>query len=140
MSRQREREEFVAKMTQEGVPVEVARKLLRAAASLQRIAELQCSSEAADRDRVRCPGDRKEGGCLCRDYGSYRNEPGNLGHGKVPHVNVQEDRIERRVKKLCSIYGVKPIFQGDPRGAVVKLQVPSGKTDDWGATGLCVPA
>lgn len=35
--------------------------------------------------------------------------------------------------------GVSPIFNGDPRGATVKLSVPSGKTDDWGQVGICVP-
>lgn len=33
-----------------------------------------------------------------------------------------------------------PVFSGDPRGACVKIRVPSGKTDDWGQTGMCVPA
>ena len=26
------------------------------------------------------------------------------------------------------------------RGAVLKLQVPSGRTDDWGQEGICVPS
>lgn len=29
---------------------------------------------------------------------------------------------------------------GDPRGCVVKLQVPDGYTNDWGSEGVCVPA
>lgn len=138
MSKQRERDEFIAKITAEGVSVDDARRLMRYAATLQRIAELQCSSEAADRDRVKCPGDYKDqpGGCLCRDYGSHQ---GGDTHGDIPRVNVQEYRVERRVEALCAPYGIKPVFQGDPRGAVVKLRVPSGKTDDWGQTGLCVP-
>jgi len=32
-----------------------------------------------------------------------------------------------------------PCFSGDPRGATVKLKVPSGKTNDWGQIGVCVP-
>jgi hypothetical protein len=28
---------------------------------------------------------------------------------------------------------------GDPRGCTVKLKVPSGRTDDFGGTDLCVP-
>lgn len=31
------------------------------------------------------------------------------------------------------------LFQGDPRGACVKLLVPSGKTDDHAREGICVP-
>ena len=30
-------------------------------------------------------------------------------------------------------------FLGDPRGAVVKLGVPSQRTNDWGQVGICVP-
>ena len=145
MSRQQEREEFIAKITAEGVSVHDARELMRHAATLHRMAELQGASEAAARDRGKCPGDRKDGGCLCRDYGAFTEPssvsyaPERMGHGEIPRVNVQEERIERRVRALCAPYGVKPVFQGDPRGAVLKLQVPSGKTDDWGQVGICVP-
>jgi hypothetical protein len=53
----------------------------------------------------------------------------------------REASCERRIIELCKRLGpgFEPIFQGDPRGATVKLKVPSGKTDDWGATGICVP-
>lgn len=49
------------------------------------------------------------------------------------------ERIEAKLTALCAKYGIKPIFQGDPRGNTIKLQVPSGKTDDWGREGICVP-
>lgn len=55
MSYQRERDEFIDRMTREGLPLQVTVQLLRAATTLQRYAELSCSSEAADRDRVPCP-------------------------------------------------------------------------------------
>ena len=184
MSKQRDRDEFIALMAQEGVSVDDARKLLRYAATLHRLAELECSSEAADRDRVPCPRANKpawaiqheEGGqwttiektvadpmrwfhsnlpaysmdhavtcegwrvevipCLCRDYGSYDGD-----HGTVPRIAVQEDRTQRRVNALCAnLPGIIPVFQGDPRGAVLKLRVPSGKTNDGGRTGICVPS
>ena len=186
MSKQRDRDEFIALMAQEGVSVNDARKLLRYAATLHRLAELECSSEAADRDRVPCPRANKpawEGWrvevipCLCRDYGSYDGD-----HGTVPRIAVHEARTRRRVETLCATFpakhvvtsgdrtvgvfdspeqaaqwiiqsprdeyfstyrpskrGIVPVFQGDPRGAVLKLQVPSGKTNDWGRTGICVP-
>ena len=143
MTRQTDRDEFMALMAIEGVPVDVARQLCRAAASLHRIAELQCSSEAADRDRVPCPGGAND--CLCRDYGSYTYPasvsyaPDKMGHGTVPHINVQEAQIERRVRALCAEHGLVPIFHGDPRGAVLKLRVQSGRTNDWGQEGVCVP-
>lgn len=30
-------------------------------------------------------------------------------------------------------------LSGDPRGCTVKLTVPSGRTNDWGREGICVP-
>lgn len=143
MATTREREEFVGAMVREGVPVEVARKVMRHAASIQRYAELACSSEAADRDRAPCPGyregDKGRTACLCRDYGSAPNG-GPALHGDVPRYAVQDERAQARIVALLAPFGVVPDFQGDPRGACVKLRVPSGRTDDWGQTGLCVPA
>ena len=64
-------------------------------------------------------------------------------HGTSLHVTTEarcpDCRMSDRVKALLAPYNVEPKFQGDPRGAVVKLKVPSGKTDDWGQEGLCVP-
>ena len=52
----------------------------------------------------------------------------------------KEQSIEREVKGLCdTLPGCMPIFGGDPRGATIKLKVPSGYTDDWGKVGVCVP-
>ena len=150
MSKQRDREEFVSIMVAEGMPLDVCRQVMRLGATLHRLAELECSSEAADRDRVKCPGPgylRPESdGCLCRDYGSYDDMTPDLDelkgasrHGTVPRINVQEASARARVEALCSPYGIEPDFQGDPRGAVVKLKVPSGRTNDWGRVGVCVP-
>lgn len=55
MSYQQERDQFIARMTKEGLPLDVTTALLRAATTLQRYAELATSSEWADRDRVPCP-------------------------------------------------------------------------------------
>lgn len=137
MSYQREREEFLVSMQREGVPLDVARLVLRDATTIQRLAEVACSDEAADRDRVRCPGDRKGGGCLCRDNGSH-DDAGNT-HGKVPRYMIRDEQAQVRIAKRLAPFNVVPDFQGDPRGACVKLKVPSGRTDDWGRVGLCVP-
>jgi len=136
---------------QEGVNVTTARKLLTAASKLQRLAELACSSEAADRDRVKCPkAFRQEdvagvGTCLCRDYGSYDPDATTPGgdpdhHGAIPRIGLTEARTEKRVTDLCAKHGLSPEFGGDPRGAVLKLKVPSGKTNDWSGTGIAVPS
>ena len=142
MSKQTERENFLLTMQSEGVPADVARLVLRHAASLHRLAELECSSEAYDRDRVKCPGDYARGQCLCRDYGDYRDPHGTHDdgiHGTIPRGAVRQEKLQARVTKLLAPYKVTPVFNGDPRGAVVKLKVPSGRTDDWGRTGVCVP-
>lgn len=55
---------------------------------------------------------------------------------------VPEDHdvpCERRITAICQAIGCSPLFSGDPRGATVKLKVPSGRTNDWGNTGICVP-
>ena len=51
----------------------------------------------------------------------------------------KESQCEARIVALCKPLKITPDFQGDPRGACVKLRVPSGRTDDWGQTGICVP-
>ncbi len=52
----------------------------------------------------------------------------------------EQARIKKRVADLLEPYGIKPIFQGDPRGAVLKLQLPRTKiTNGWGGEGYCVP-
>ena len=135
MSKQRERDEFISICTEEKIPVSVARDLLRYARTLHRIAELECSSEVADRDRVPCPAEKDTRYECCCDYG-YQ-EAGK--HSDVARVSAKSKRIEYRVVQLLAPFGIKPIFGGDPRGCVLKLNVPSGKTNGWGGEGVCVP-
>lgn len=52
---------------------------------------------------------------------------------------VREAQTEARVLALCAKHGLTPIFNGDPRGAVLKIKVPSGRTNDGGREGVCVP-
>jgi hypothetical protein len=144
--RQKEREEFISIMSQEGVRLDVARAFLRAGASLHRIAELECSSEAADRDRVRCPGKPRTprqpepAGCLCRDYGSYDPDATTGGksspHGTVPRIAVRGAQIEARLQKIAKANGLGVITGGDPRGAVLIVTLPSGRSNDWGGRGV----
>lgn len=51
----------------------------------------------------------------------------------------KEARIEAKVTELCATIGCKPIFQGDPRGNTIKIQMSDGFTNDWGNDGVCVP-
>ena len=48
-----------------------------------------------------------------------------------------EERISRETQKIGP--GFANRFQHDPRGATVKLTVPSGFTNDWGQEGVVVP-
>ncbi len=45
-----------------------------------------------------------------------------------------------RIVKRAQRWGCSATFNGDPRGACVKLRVPSGRNNDWGGGGwICVP-
>lgn len=144
MSYTKEREEFIARATQEGLPVYVTRQILAKANTLQRIAELSCSSEAADRDRVPCPGVKNPHDCCC-DSGHARcdcdaerlNAPfhseqcATRQHQSVPRIDRQEHRIRKNLAVLIAKYpGFGFEHQGDPRGYVLKLKVPSRRPED----------
>lgn len=49
--------------------------------------------------------------------------------------------LQRHVDSLPLVDGlaVGLVFQGDPRGATVKLRMPDGRYDDWAREGICVP-
>lgn len=147
MSYQKEREDFIVRMTREGLPIDVTRLLLREATGLNRRAELACSSEAADRDRVPCPAmlivDNKgygrpgNGPCLCDDYpvGDHANGI----HHKIPRITLQDHHAEERIRKALGDVNKtnKPVppatridpwtfvTEGDPRGYVLRVIPPS---------------
>lgn len=136
MSYQHERDQFIARMTREGLPLDVIERLLRSATTLQRLAELACSSEAADRDRIDCPASplhryhvridgvvtprecprKVTGPCLCDDP--------NNGHTDIPRIRLQEYQTEQRVIKSMPADWAAD-FQGDPRGYVLRVIPPS---------------
>lgn len=55
-------------------------------------------------------------------------------------VKVCPDCRTAELVKAALPDGFTPIFSGDPRGCVLKLAVPSGKVNDWGKEGICVPS
>lgn len=144
MSYQKDRDEFVAQITKEVTEadgrinegVDLARLILRNAATIQRCEELVCSSEAADRDRVPCPAIKsgRDEDCACDRYPDEE-------HRDTPRVQVQILRARQRIEAACRLWSIKLNFQGDPRGACVKLILPSGKWNSWGGeeSGFCVP-
>jgi len=128
MSQSRNRDQQIADLTVEGWPLADVKALLRHAATLHRLAELACSSEAADRDRVPCPG-TKGGRCLCES--EMRSA---TGHSPVPRIDVQADRVGDAVLRIATRNGAGVRLDGDPRGYVVKLRLPSGRHNTWGGS------
>lgn len=114
MSYQKDRAEFISRMQREGLQPETARALLREATGLNRRAELACSSEAADKDRVPCPATRK-GPCLCYESGT---------HSTIPRITLEDWRAEQRVKALLPS-DWKCLTSGDPRGYTLRVIPPS---------------
>lgn len=123
MSYQSERDQFIATMTREGLALDVVHTLLRCATTIQRLSELACSSEAADRDRVACPADigtvghprKPNGPCLCDFDGSHRD---------IPRIRLQDYRAEQRAIKAMPA-GWEVQTQGDPRGYTLRVIPPS---------------
>ena len=126
MGYQTEREQFLVKVTAEGLPYSAASILLRCATTIQRLAELACSSEAADRDRVPCPADprhnrtndaRTFGPCLCDRFN-------NEDHTDIPRIALQDWRTEQRAAKNVP-HGWRVLTEGDPRGYTLRVIPPS---------------
>lgn len=80
------------------------KRILRMAATVQRLAETACNRELTEQEI------RKD-------------------------EKLQMDIIAILAPQDCEVK-----FSGDPRGCVVKIQVPDGYTNDWGKEGICVPA
>lgn len=118
MSYQVERDEFISRVSQAGLPIGTTRALLRAATTMQRYAELACSSEAANKDRVPCPSLKTGKGidCCCDQHDSAT--------ATVPRITVQNHRLEARITHAMP-QGWAIDTQGDPRGYVLRVIPPS---------------
>jgi len=59
----------------------------------------------------------------------------------TPGENRNALRAENRLVEACGPWGIKPKLNGDPRGCVVKLVLPSGRWNGWGGAedGYLVP-
>lgn len=130
MSYQKERDQFIAQATREGLPLSSIRALLRCATTIHRIAELACSSEAADLDRIACPGKQipgtKAGYCLCDAA------PGEQ-HQTIPRIRLQDHRAEQRAQSAVPP-GWRVITEGDPRGYTLRVIPPSYAERNRGRT------
>lgn len=132
MSYTKERDEFIAIATAEGLSVEAALLLLRYATTLERLAVAQCNgawpADNGERATVVCPN------CAsCFAPSSLRRSSETKG------LKICQDCRTAELIRACLPEGYHPIINGDPRGAVLKIGVPSGKTNDWGREGIYVP-
>jgi hypothetical protein len=145
VSRQKDRDEFMALMVRELAAepahhvTDFARKVMRHGATLHRMAEAECNGTWPFNPRgetatvcTRCDSEVARSSMV-----PDRSKPKNGSHF-LPLI-CKECRLREVVIALCLPYGIVPKFGGDPRGCVLKLQVPSGATNDWGREGVCVP-
>lgn len=118
MGYQQDRDQFIAAATREGLPLCAIETLLRCATTIQRLAELACSSEAADRDRIPCPAGRKTkpGPCLCDGQ--------NGAHVSIPRITMQDHQAEARAAAALPL-GWSLQTTGDPRGYTLRVIPPS---------------
>ena len=145
MSYSKERDEFIAIATQEGLTLDTARKLLRHATTLHRLAEAQCNGDwpyNGDRDRpmvnewqgrpiVREKWDRRY--VVCPECEASGVSKSAMRKGVCPDCRTSQ------LVKTALPTGYEAIINGDPRGAVLKIKTPSGRTNNWGREGICVP-
>ena len=123
MSYQKDRDEFVAQIVIEvanapksphdatngawrtATGTDLARLILRNAATLDRLAVKQCNDPWTDCDER------------------------------------QVEQARARIDEACKPWGIVAAYSRDPRGAVVKLLLPSGRYNSWGGAeeGFCVP-
>ena len=141
MSRQQDRDRLVAQLARElpdrglGEVVELARTLLRAGTTLQRLAEAQCNgdwpADNGERKTLQC--DRCDIAWVPTTLKTYLAKADTVGvsthrqpHGDKSYYRLCQDcRLQDRITKLLAGYGMVPIFNGDPRGAVFLVIPPS---------------
>ena len=61
--------------------------------------------------------------------------------GQSDKLDSQCEVAKNHIAAACAPWGIKPNFNGDPRGAYVKLILPSGRWNSFGGAedGYCVP-
>lgn len=64
------------------------------------------------------------------------------GLNLIEAESLRDSHLEHTPDVECKVVcmGVRPVFSGDPRGAVLKIRVPSGWSDDFGGEGIIVPS
>lgn len=125
MGYQKDRDEFLHIIQQEGLHYSKATKLLRYAQTLQRLAEAECNGDyPADN------GERKVNECPRCGSGyvpsSFRfsafKDVDDKTNRETVRYKVCPDCRTRELVDLQLPQGFKAIHQGDPRGCVLKIQ------------------
>lgn len=62
----------------------------------------------------------------------------DCNQGLTDEQQRRENKVWGDANAIAATYGAELEYQGDPRGAV-KLKLKSGKTNDFGGTGFCIP-
>ncbi len=159
MGYQQERDEFMARFGRfaptgpgnetVGAGIFTARKLLRHASTLQRLAEAQCNgdwpADNGERKTVQCS--RCEGGwhpsAMRQDKTAQKiTKPGDTKASYVPLI-CPDCRTQELVTAILKPLNLKPAFNGDPRGAVFVIhQMNTSEADIQSGRerGLYVPA
>jgi hypothetical protein len=121
------REEFIARVAAKGMRIDSARYLLSKAATLQRLAEVQCNGEYPAESPDMADSDR----ATCKDceYTWYRSAI--TKDGRCPDC-----RAANAVRAYVEVElpGWRVRFQDDPRGCVVQVAPPDVKTDGYTQT------
>ena len=118
MSRQKDREEFTARVTRAfpalapHLAAELARKLMRLAATADRLAVEGCNGPNGVE---RMDGKRIE---------QWEND-----------LAKRDERAEARIQKLCAEHGIEVETSGDPRGYVVKIKLTGQHGNTMGGEG-----
>lgn len=113
------RDQFISEATQAGITWEDARYLLSKARTMQRLAEAQCNgdwpADNGERETAECP--------RCQMLW----HPSAISKRTGRCVNC---RAEDRTVALMGRYApvVRVSFQGDPRGCVILLELPEGRS------------
>lgn len=55
-----------------------------------------------------------------------------MSERETARLERREANAEERVHRLAATFGARADFNGDPRGYVVRLILPSGKYNTWG--------
>lgn len=120
MSRQRERDEFIARATKAGIGLDAARKLMRYGTTLQRLAEAQCNGDWPADNGIR---ETRE----CERCGT--NWASELRAMRESGI-CPDCRTEDLARRACEGTGWRPVFNGDPRGAVLSIVPDAAKDED----------